>query len=123
MAAYVIERYGHKQTYYGDTAGQAKYQAYLDSESGLDFGEFLKTIDSCRKDKYYRPMQEEKEKPNIHIGDKVVMHTCYEAEVYDGKLWTVTTEPRMMCGTWVVWLEGFSGCFDCQYLQVVKEDE
>ena len=45
-----------------------------------------------------------------------------EADI-GGKLWTVTTEPRMMCGTWVVWLEGFSGCFDCQYLQVVKEDE
>ncbi|MFJ8528616.1 hypothetical protein [Bacillus sp. NPDC094106] len=59
-------------------------------------------------------------------GDKVVMHTCDEAKVYEGKIWTCKSdefvrgqEPYKQK---LVFLEGFSGAFCTEYLQVVKED-
>lgn len=120
MKAFVIERFGHKHTYYGETASKAKYQAWLDSESGYTFPDFLKTIDSCKKDKYSSIMTNKSlEEPNIKKGDKVIMHTCLEAKHHKDVEWIVKTEPQIMCGSWVVWLEGYSGCFACEYLKVV----
>ncbi|MEC2450580.1 hypothetical protein P9Z54_27020 [Bacillus cereus] len=57
-------------------------------------------------------------------GDKVVMHTCGEAQHYDGKIWTCTTD-EFVRGEGVytqnlVFLEEFSGCFLAKYLQRVK---
>ena len=41
-------------------------------------------------------------------GDKVVMHTCIEAERYEGKVWTCRTDSYVSkCGEEVVFLEGF----------------
>lgn len=54
--------------------------------------------------------------------DVVVMHTCDEAEHYDGKLWTCKTDEQKLHeehNYTVVWLEGFSGCFATKYLQKV----
>jgi hypothetical protein len=56
-------------------------------------------------------------------GDKVVMHTCSEAEVYKGKIWTVASNVWKLCGTDVVMLEGFSGAFAVKYLQKVDVEE
>ena len=55
-------------------------------------------------------------------GDIVVMHTCYESTMpeYKGKLWTCTTDSYMANGNELVFLEGFSGCFDCDFLKKVK---
>lgn len=55
-------------------------------------------------------------------GDVVVMHTCGEAEHYDGKLWICRTDEQKLHkehNYTVVWLEGFSGCFAAKYLQKV----
>jgi threonine dehydrogenase-like Zn-dependent dehydrogenase len=53
-------------------------------------------------------------------GDKVVMHTCGEAEYYNGKIWTVSSNPWNLCGSEVVMLDGFSGGFATEYLQKVN---
>jgi hypothetical protein len=55
-------------------------------------------------------------------GDTVVMHTCGEAEHYDGKIWICRTDEQKLHekhNYTVVWLEGFSGCFATEYLQKV----
>jgi hypothetical protein len=53
-------------------------------------------------------------------GDKVVMHTCIEAEVYDGTIWTVASDEYELCGEKVVKLENFVGAFAVKYLQKVN---
>lgn len=55
-------------------------------------------------------------------GDKVVMHTCYEAsfEKYKDKVWICQTDSFLDRGKEdVVFLEGFSGYFAAQYLKKV----
>lgn len=60
----------------------------------------------------------------LQKGDKVVMHTCGEAEHYNGKIWTCKTDQfNSASGTPVVFLEGFSGYFACEYLQIVHLEE
>lgn len=57
-------------------------------------------------------------------GDTVVMHTCGEAEHYDGQLWVCSSnEFASSSGTQVVFLEGFSGYFMVNYLQKVKLEQ
>ncbi|MEC2062696.1 hypothetical protein [Bacillus inaquosorum] len=54
-------------------------------------------------------------------GDHVVMHTCGEAEHYDGKIWHCTSDEFTdRAGQQVVFLEGISGCFLVKYLQRVN---
>lgn len=54
-------------------------------------------------------------------GDKVVMHTCGEAGHYNGKIWTCETDQfAASSGSQVVFLEGFSGYFLTEYLQLVN---
>lgn len=54
-------------------------------------------------------------------GDKVVMHTCGEAEYYSGKIWICkTSQFQASNGSEVVFLEGFSGYFLTEYLQIVN---
>lgn len=59
-------------------------------------------------------------------GDKVVMHTCDEAKVYNGKIWICKSDEfvqgEIPFEQNLVFLEGFSGSFCTQYLQVVKEE-
>ncbi len=55
-------------------------------------------------------------------GDRVVMHTCYEStfEKYKNKIWTCQTDSYLdKAKQDVVFLEGFSGCFASEYLQLV----
>ncbi len=58
----------------------------------------------------------------LHKGDKVVMHTCYEAsmEKNKDKVWTVESEPWDLCGSEVVLLEGKSGGFATEFLRKVN---
>jgi len=39
---------------------------------------------------------------------------------YKDKVWDVIHGPRWMCGNNVVWLEGFSGAYSCDYLKIVE---
>lgn len=58
-------------------------------------------------------------------GDKVVMHSCYEADLpkYKGKIWTCQTDSYMdQAGQEVVFLEGLGSCFSAFYLTIVNED-
>jgi hypothetical protein len=55
MNTYAIERFGHVSTGFGNTAGKAKYNAYLESESGYEFGDWLQTIESCKMVHKFRP--------------------------------------------------------------------
>ena len=63
------------------------------------------------------------ENKDFKKGDKVVMHTCGEADFpqHKGKLWTCTTDSfrREKRSREVVFLEGFSGSFGCEFLQIV----
>jgi hypothetical protein len=59
----------------------------------------------------------------LRKGDKVVMHTCMEAEFHDGTIWTCRTDERKLHESHnykMVWLEGYSGCFSTEFLQKVK---
>ncbi len=59
-------------------------------------------------------------------GDKVVMHTCGEAEHYDGRIWTCRTDEEVrykgqgVLEQRLVFLEDFSGSFDANCLQKVN---
>lgn len=59
-------------------------------------------------------------------GDVVVMHTCSEAEMYEGKLWICKTDEYTNGeGVYkqnVVSLEGMTSCFLTKYLQKVNFD-
>jgi hypothetical protein len=69
-------------------------------------------------------LDKRKPKPSgLHKGDRVVMHTCYEASLAKNKdvIWTVDSEPWDLCGCEVVLLEGYRGGFATQYLRKVTE--
>ena len=52
--------------------------------------------------------------------DKVVMHTCGEADHYKGRIWTCRSDEfTSSAKQQVVFLEGFSGYFLVDYLQIV----
>lgn len=62
-------------------------------------------------------------KQELKKGDKVVMHSCGEAEFpkYKGKIWECEDNSFMSkSGCEVVFLKGFSGTFITKYLQIVK---
>ena len=56
-------------------------------------------------------------------GDRVVMHTCIEAEANDGKVWICDCNEFKLHpkhAYTVVMLEGFSGSFQTEYLQKIN---
>ncbi|WP_181917180.1 hypothetical protein [Virgibacillus dokdonensis] len=56
-------------------------------------------------------------------GDKVVMHTCMEAEAHDGKIWTCRSNEfkhHPSHNYTSVMLEGYSGSFKTEFLQKVN---
>lgn len=73
---------------------------------------------------------ERKEENKLKKGDRVVMHTCIEAEVHGGRIWTCSGD-QFTRGTGAlaqdsIFLEGFSGSFAPEFLQKVilpSEDE
>ncbi|MCI4170060.1 MULTISPECIES: hypothetical protein [Bacillus subtilis group] len=56
----------------------------------------------------------------LQKGECVVMHTCGEAEHYDGRIWACESDEFTdRAGQQVVFLEGFSGYFLAEFLQRV----
>lgn len=65
--------------------------------------------------------KEEQRQLSMGPGTKVKM-TGAEADIESlkDKVFTVRIGPRLMCGDWVVWLDGYSGAYSCEYLEVIK---
>ena len=59
-------------------------------------------------------------KSGLKSGDRVTIVNCYEAEKYNGRIWTVESEPWECCGSEIVLLEGKSGGFDTSRLKKVE---
>lgn len=58
---------------------------------------------------------------NFKHGDKVKMNDCYHvSEANKSKVWTVISEPWMCCGSKVVLLEGKSGGYAIDGLDLVE---
>lgn len=58
----------------------------------------------------------------MKIGDKVVMNDkYYVSEENKGKVWTVRSEPWESCGTLIVLLEGKSGGYAVDGLDIIEE--
>lgn len=58
----------------------------------------------------------------LKVGDKVVMNDKYRvSEKNKGKVFTVRIEPREVCGTLSVWLEGYIGCYAVDGLDKVSD--
>lgn len=58
--------------------------------------------------------------PEWPVGTWVKMVNCSEARRHAGIMWKTKSEPYVMCGhTPVVLLDGYSGCFATNCLEVV----
>lgn len=58
----------------------------------------------------------------MKIGDNVIMNDKYYVSKQNkGKVWTVSSEPWECCGTLVVLLEGKSGGYAVDGLDIVEE--
>lgn len=101
----------------GSSASKAKYQAFLETDWCNNFGDFLKSIESCKRSGFADRYSEPNSIPSFAPGDQVMMTGCLEAEKHKGKTWTVKTGPQYLCGSWVVWLSGYVGAFDCTKLK------
>jgi hypothetical protein len=80
-------------------------------------------IDSLADEvKHYESKRQERS--TLKKGDKVVMHTCMEANnpKYLGRIWTCKTDAYRNKGYDydVIFLEGFSGSFAAEFLQKVN---
>lgn len=60
---------------------------------------------------------------DIKVGDKVVMNNRYVvSDPNKGKIWTVCSEPWICGGKLVVKLDGKSGCYAVDGLDVIRTD-
>lgn len=58
----------------------------------------------------------------LKVGDKVVMNDkYYVSEKNKGKVFTVKTEEQNICGSKVVFLDGFRGCYSVDGLTKYEE--
>ena len=52
-----------------------------------------------------------KQRPELPIGTRVVMHDCLEADIHKDKTWVTRSMPwKLGSGEWVVLLEGYRAC-------------
>jgi hypothetical protein len=59
----------------------------------------------------------------LKMGDKVEMHTCWEADYYKGKVWTCTSDEfTSLSGEQVVFLGGFRGYFATKFLKLHEHE-
>ena len=59
----------------------------------------------------------------LYKGDKVVMHDCMEAHGRENVVWECICDSYEMCSTEVVFLKGYSGSFDTEFLRKVEGDK
>lgn len=63
-------------------------------------------------------------KNNINKGDFVVMNNKYYVANHNlGRVFRVKTEPQKVCGTLSVWLDGYTGCYAVDGLDLVRKGE
>lgn len=74
-----------------------------------------------KEDPNYMDRVEENLK-SLNVGDEVSIHDCFEADLFEGQTFTVTTPPYDVCGTWCVYLKGI-GCFDIGRLKKENKNE
>lgn len=71
----------------------------------------------------YSSLAEKEEQRQLSMipGTKVRM-TGAEAELENlkDKIFTVTHGPARMCDELVVWLDGYSGAYSCEYLEIIE---
>lgn len=67
--------------------------------------------------------QPKPKKSGLNPGEKVIMHSCYEARKpqYANKVWTTASEPWDLCGSEVIMLEGYRGGFATEFLRRVED--
>lgn len=70
--------------------------------------------------KLIRNLRKSTEQCDLKPGDQVIMINCPEARNHQGIVWTVDSAPFMVCGSVVVMLKGYRGCFDAEKLGRVK---
>lgn len=57
---------------------------------------------------------------SIEKGDLVIMNGKYSIPIqYQGKLFTVSSDIQEVCGTASVWLDGYTGCYAADGLDVI----
>lgn len=57
---------------------------------------------------------------SIEKGDLVIMNGKYSIPIqYQGKLFTVSSDIKEVCGTASVWLDGYTGCYAADGLDVI----
>jgi hypothetical protein len=65
--------------------------------------------------------KEEQRQLSIVPGTKVkIVGAEREMENLGDRIFIVTHGPQLMCGDWVVWLDGYSGAYCCEYLEIVE---
>lgn len=64
--------------------------------------------------------EEEKRQMSMIPGTKVRMTGSEGLVLENQKDWTVHSGPQWMCGSLVVWLDGYSGAYSCEYLDIVE---
>lgn len=65
--------------------------------------------------------EEEKRQLEMTPGTKVIMTGDEGRFPENQKEWIITHGPQWMCGSLVVWLDGYSGAYSCEYLKKVEE--
>lgn len=68
---------------------------------------------------------EEERQLSMNPGTKVKMQersgeVKISPEKYKDREFIVVHGPQWMCGNWVVWLEGFSGAYSCELLDIIE---
>lgn len=63
---------------------------------------------------------EEKRQLSMIPGTKVLMTGDEGRFPENQKEWIVAHGPQWMCESLVVWLDGYSGAYSCQYLEIVE---
>lgn len=64
---------------------------------------------------------EEARQRSMTPGTKVIMTGDEGRFEENQKTWIVTNGPQWMCGSLVVWLDGYSGAYSCEFLEIVKD--
>ena len=64
--------------------------------------------------------EEEKRQLSMIPGTKVLMTGSEGSFTENQKEWIVTHGPQWMCGSLVVWLDGYSGAYNCKCLEIVE---